>query len=294
MLMTTLLPSSVRVPLDHPFHALPEIDVPLGGRGMYATFLRPASHKCILPLLRASMEHHIHSCITTTFSLHDIKYWSAASEPVARAIEYIIDEALARLTLMTVRPRSLGWTMALRRLLHDRAVDYVVLDGLSDGFWPERWAEESGPRRVGDIRAEAGWRDTWDAITALRRDAGAVVVITTHGLRVRLRNYITDEQSIPNTPFYKPHLPPPFPSPWVQRFDTPEPPQAWGLSIQITLLGRMRSLQFPAETTLVDALRARKDPGGEYAAIVRVPHTPTEGRFSFGIAPHGLVPFTKE
>ena len=49
---------------------------------------------------------------------------------------------------------------------------------------------------------------------------------------------------------------------------------AWPLNIQITLLGRASGLQYPADTTLVDALRSVEGDESErqrFEGIIRVP-----------------------
>lgn len=90
----------------------------------------------------------------------------------------------------------------------------------------------------------------------------------------------------------------------TQTQTQPQNHQAWPLTIQLTLLGRARALQLPAETLLADALRARLSPtagGGVqvFDAVVRVPGglgpaaTLAGARWSFGVAGHGLVPFTQ-
>jgi len=87
----------------------------------------------------------------------------------------------------------------------------------------------------------------------------------------------------------------------VQRYDVPESLAPWPLNVQLTLLGRARGLQLPAETMLADALRDRAPiPDVQvFDAVVRVPGgrgavgTTAGARWTFGVARHGLVPFTQ-
>ncbi|OCF38719.1 hypothetical protein I317_07504 [Kwoniella heveanensis CBS 569] len=196
---------------------------------------------------------------------------------------------------------------------------------------------------------ELGMREVMEAIGRVRLELGAVVVLSNQGLR-------TSRES---QPFFIPHLPAPFPT----QFAPPPPPSTystyshsstsasafvsasagtqnvnalgmrqdstyWPLNIQITLTGKMRGLQYPGETTLVDALNGKRrfasSPGagrvgmgmGSYEGIVRLDGgglsgtgTGTgvekgsngdtgsrrgEGRFRFGISDEGLRVFSEE
>ena len=92
-------------------------------------------------------------------------------------------------------------------------------------------------------------------------------------------------QSNASTSFYTPHLPTPYPAPYAhpRSINPNENPilssngtTPWPLNIQITLIGRVRPLQIPADTTLVDALRSLEvngpvSEGHRFEGIVRVP-----------------------
>ncbi|GMK55263.1 hypothetical protein CspeluHIS016_0203190 [Cutaneotrichosporon spelunceum] len=253
LLMTALLPPT-----------LPETAVPLGGRGMRAALLSLPSHPP--SRIARSMRAHIARCCA-----------AATHSATPPEIDAVVDAALARLTVLRLRPRATPWTLALRRLLAlEESPALIVADGLGDGYWPERWAEET--RSAGRSVHDAGMRDIWDALTALRAQLGAVVIVTVQGLR-------------PAGDRFKSHLPAPYPGP-------SDAGRKWPLSIHITLLGPARPLQLPAESTLAEALRARHQADVRtYHAVVRVPGgagmvgTPAGARFSFGISEHGLVPF---
>lgn len=272
---------------------------------MYAALLCPPSQPPPVAFLASTMHAHVDRCyaaaVDSGLNLPDPQLPS-----VQKAIGQLVESALERLTVLRPRPRSANWAIALRRILnppdilrHNPATRgphpapaMVVCDGLSDGFWPERWAEEDGGVRRGSgtgprSAEEAGVHDVWDALTALRSELGAVVIVTIQGLR-----------SIPNTPFFKSHLPAPYPSPFAPHGNGAENQSAWPVNVQLTLLGPSRALQLPAETTLTEALRGRtvKDVR-VYNGIVRVPGGAGAvggsggGRFSFGVHQNGLVPF---
>lgn len=301
--MTTLLPPSLDLALES-LGSSAVHSVPLGGRNMHAALLCPPSQPPPIAFLASTMRAHVDRCYAATLDA-GVNLPDPELRSVQAAIDQLVESALERLTVLRPRPRSANWAIALRRLLsppdvlrHDGTVEgprpapaMVVCDGLSDGFWPERWVEEDGGVRRGSgagprTAEEAGMRDVWDALTALRSELGAVVIVTIQGLR-----------SVPNTPFFKTHLPSPYPSPYAQNGGGTESP-SWPLNIQITLLGPSRALQLPAETTLTEALRGRTAKDVRvYNGIVRVPGGAGAvagaggGRFSFGIHEHGLVPF---
>lgn len=100
--------------------------------------------------------------------------------------------------------------------------------------------------------------------------------------------------------FFTSHLGYPYPAPFSPEsvlndsiHSTVQP-----LNIQITLQGRVRGLQFPADTLLADALRvkseAERDEAALYEGTVRVPGgqgyggTQAGEKFTFRIGPSGL------
>ncbi|KAL1411428.1 hypothetical protein Q8F55_002384 [Vanrija albida] len=287
LLMTWVLPRSFALV---PAPGGEAVEVPLGGRGAHAVLLSPASHPPLVPRIEAALRSHIETRVAAT--LAETQPRDLRAPLISGAIDELVGTSLERLAVLQPRPRALGWTLALRRAALD-APGLVVCDGFSDAFWPERWEDEKGERRRGArVRGsqDATTKDAYEAVTALRRDAGAVVVLTAQGVR-----------PIPNTPFFKAQLPAPYPSPFAPRGTDPDPPTAWPLNIQLTLLGPSRPLQFPAETTLVDALRSRGQPTVQVLdAMVRVvggkglAGTLAGAKWSFGVASHGLVPFTHE
>lgn len=148
------------------------------------------------------MRAHITSCVESTLasSLKAIR----SDADVAKAVEDVVLESLRRLRVIKLKPRYKSWALALRSLRtppnmpseHRRRgeerghrLDLVVCDGLADGLWPERWAEEErGGRRKGTgkdagIRGseDVGMRDVMDGIGRLRKELGAVVVVSVQG-----------------------------------------------------------------------------------------------------------------
>jgi hypothetical protein len=85
---------------------------------------------------------------------------------------------------------ALGLLSITRNAPTEGGIDLVICDGFGDAFWPERWAEEekSGRKvnKTGIRGDEVGLKDILDAIGRLRREFGAVVVISTQYLGVSL------------------------------------------------------------------------------------------------------------
>lgn len=272
VLMTTLLPPNLILPLATP------LPVPLGGRGVRGAILTPPSHASLIPAVVKSMRGHIASRLDAALREADIPIQDIQSPEVSRAIQDTVDAALGRLLVLRPKPRAQSWLQALRRLLGARnQVEVVVCDGFADGYWPERLADETKRPAM----AKANMKDVWEAVSQLRSETGAVVIVTVQGLQ-------------PAAPLYKTHLPPPYPAPFERPDQSP-----WPLNIQLTLTGPSRSLQFPAETTLVEALRAQTRSDVQVCdAIVRVPGgqglvgSPTGARWSFGIGEDGFIPFS--
>lgn len=272
--MTSLLPPTLDLPLATP------LSVALGGRGVCAASISPRSHASLVPAIERAMRGHIASCIDVALQAEGVPIEAIQSANVSQAVRGVMDTALARLSVLRPKARSLDWVQAFRRLgAEPTKPEVVVCDGFSDGHWPERWAEESKRPPAG----QASMKEVWEELCSLRADTGAIVVVTIQGIR-------------PNPPFYQAHLPPPYHAP----YDRPEAESpAWPLNIQLTLTGPARALQFPAETTLVDALRSQTRSDVQvYNAIVRVPGglgevgSPAGARWSFGIGDDGVIPFT--
>ena len=105
--------------------------------------------------------------------------------------------------MIRVKPRWKEWSLAMKSLLLDRSgrgmeggkeekggMDLVICDGFSDGFWAERWADESSRARgmkskIGIKGGDISIGDVMDDITRLRKDLGAVVILSVQGLWVR-------------------------------------------------------------------------------------------------------------
>ncbi|RSH87238.1 hypothetical protein EHS25_003147 [Saitozyma podzolica] len=315
-LLTSLLPSSFRLP---PTRTTSPTEIQLGGKSFHAALLHPETHRSPLPTLVRGMRAHITSCVESTLasSLKAIR----SDADVARAMEDVVLESLRRLRVIKLKPRYKSWALALRTLHtppyipsghrgrgkeRGHRLDLVVCDGLGDGLWPERWAEEErGGRRKGTgkdagIRAaeDVGMRDVMDGIGRLRKELGAVVVISVQGYWHEKK-----DNSNETTPFFSPHLPPPFPAPYAQQPSSlttaaSRDPAFWPLTAELTLTGRHRAMQLSASVGLVDALRQAEQHGWEdvqiFDARLRVP----DGRgragtregviWTFGMGPEGI------
>ena len=124
---------------------------------------------------------------------------------ISRTIDAAIHAAMARLHVIKVRPRWKYWLLAFRAILSppslqldpaswieatDHSMELVICDGFADGFWPERWAEEArGTRKraSGAIRSaeDIGLKEVMEVIERLRRELGAIIVLSIQGLWVR-------------------------------------------------------------------------------------------------------------
>jgi hypothetical protein len=272
-----------------------------------------------------SLSRHLHQHI----SGHALDALSAQLKPwhltpyLASQIKLAVRDSLRRLTVVRTKPRWKSMYLALLALQHPpsheragdepRRLDMVVVDGFADGFWPERWVTEDRQqveKAEGRIRRpeDVGLRDVMAALEALRKEMGAVVVLTLQGLWVshtmsarRLFQFMFQ----PQNGVYTPHLPAPYPAPFARdREDAPS--RAWPLNIQITLTGRVASHQLPADSTLIDALRTNgslQTRGGEaqsqlFEGVVRVPGadgivgTPTGVKFEMHMGDAGVEVWT--
>jgi hypothetical protein len=113
-----------------------------------------------------------------------------------RQVDDLIKQSLERLRIVRVKPRWKDWSLAFKSLLipipgkeEEGGLDLVVCDGFSDGFWAERWADEQSKSRP---RGKAGLRGgavtvggVMEDIGRLRKDLGAVVILSVQGLWVR-------------------------------------------------------------------------------------------------------------
>jgi len=193
LLMTTLLPSTFTLKYPNP------VPIDLGGRNSNAALIYPTSHPNPLPIFQGRMRDTITSAVHAELG-------SINSTPELEIqIDDLIKECLGRLRVIRVKPRWKEWSLAMKSLLNrnesrrmeagkekeeEGGMDLVVCDGFSDGFWAERWAEESlkarGMKsRIGIRGGEVIIGDVIDDITRLRRDLGAVVILSVQGLWVR-------------------------------------------------------------------------------------------------------------
>lgn len=241
LLLTTLLPYSFPLPITssapHP--------ITLGGRSQSAALLYYSSSRSPVPLLAQAIRSHILDSVSAVVSTVGPSRLTSA---MLAAIDSCVKETLGRLRVIRVKARYRYWALALRSLEYpietegagkegSSGLSLVCLDGLSQCFWPERYAEEerssnSARKRAGGIPGirgieDLGMRDVMDAIGALRKDMGCVVVTTTQGLwvspglactRMNSSSDITAREETRDLPTYPPirFLPTsPIPQPMV-------------------------------------------------------------------------------
>ena len=202
LLITTLLPASISIRLPPPNMTGQVLDVPLGGKGTSAALLHPITHRSPIHAIAKGMKAHITSCVLD--GLQDHLRPRTITPETSRTIDHCVNSSLFRLNVVKVKPRWRQWLLGLRTILsprslhldpsswteeNDHPLDLVVCDGFGDGFWPERWGEEErGPRKkaVGAVRnaEDVGMRDVMDVIGRLRKELGAVVVLSVQGIWV--------------------------------------------------------------------------------------------------------------
>ncbi|WVR07111.1 hypothetical protein IAU60_004151 [Kwoniella sp. DSM 27419] len=311
-----------------PAHLPDHLSTPLGGRGLYATLIQPTSHRAVNRSLKKAMVSHIYHC--------------APAAP-AHLVQAVLDESLDRLTLYRPRPTWKDYALCLRIVLdkaragprgghreqhtlrtgadglpgdEEGGVDLLVMEGMGDPFYPQRWSDEErlsrGTAAAGNRTGETlpsggkivqadrvGLKEVMAGVGRVRKELGATVMLSTQGLR-------TSRES---QPFFIPHLPPPYPAPFappppgsvnLNPVITSNDPIHWPLNIQITLLGKVRGLQYPGELTLPEALqklrldRFASGHGAKYEGIVRmdgaqgVIGSRNGARFRFDIGPDGV------
>ncbi|EIW70426.1 hypothetical protein TREMEDRAFT_29341, partial [Tremella mesenterica DSM 1558] len=293
LLLTTLLPSSIKLSGG--------TEVPLGGRNAHASLIFPVTHRSIVSTLAKSMRSHVTSMISAARST-ETQFDDGDISPI---IDTIVRTSLARLGVIRIKPRWNDWYLALRSILSppDLTLDFsglrytnhgmslVICDGFADGFWPERWHEEErSGRKAQGLRGgdDVGMRDVMEMVGRLRKELGAVVVLTIQGF------WVTG-----HTQFFTPHLSPPYPTPFTTNPDdqpvrSRDDPLHWPLNLQFTLIGRDRQMQLPADITLVDAMRMEQPLELQnFRGLFRVSRSHKVGgskegtKFSWRIGPEG-------
>lgn len=209
LLLTTLLPYSLGLPLPYTSRAH---QIPLGGKSQSAALLYSASSRSPIPLLARAIRSHIRDAVGSVISTVGP---GRLTPEMSAAIEACVKDSMSRLRVIRIKSRYRHWALALRALAYPASpaddleagssargasLSLVCLDGLSECFWPERYAEEErstassssrkrmssggvpGVRGIDDI----GMRDVLDAIGILRKEMGCVVFSTSQGLWVRL------------------------------------------------------------------------------------------------------------
>lgn len=193
LLMTTLLPQTFILKYPNP------ITIELGGRNALASLIYPTSHRNPLPLLQARMENTVRSAI-------NVQVGHIGSTPqLEEQIDFLVKRCLGRLRVIRIKPRWKDWSLAFKSLLLPRpnsstngmekeeeegGMDLIICDGFSDGFWAERWADEQlklNSRQKGRIGVRGGdihIGDVMDDISRLRKDIGAIVILSVQGLWV--------------------------------------------------------------------------------------------------------------
>ena len=191
LLMTTLLPSHSTLHYPNP------IQIDLGGRNAHAAFIYTTSHPNPLPILERRIRENIRVAIITQVG------HIAFTPELEGQMDKLVRQCLGRLSVIRCKPRWKEWSLAFKSLLEARQIesygprrdmegeaggmDLVICDGFGDGFWAERWNDEntkSRPKVKGLRGGEVTMGDVIDDIGRLRKDLGAVVILSVQGLWV--------------------------------------------------------------------------------------------------------------
>lgn len=195
LLMTTILPSTWTLRYPNP------IPIDLGGRDGHAALIYPTSHPNPIPLLHGRLRNTILSAIHTQVG------HIATTPELEKQIDALVEECLGRLRVTRVKSKWKDWSLAFKSLLVPLSriassgrvdmggeegggggMDLVVCDGFSDGFWAERWADETyKSRQRGKVEVRGSdihIGDVMDDIARLRKDLGTVVILSVQGLWV--------------------------------------------------------------------------------------------------------------
>ena len=189
--MTTLLPTSVNVTLPPPYNLA--LELPFGGRHAHAALLHPTSHKSPLKALEKAMVAHMTACAKDVLS----NYLRPEIFPpiVNTLIQETVHQSMARLHVIPFRPSWRHLLLAIRRCTTkpdhangNHGLTLLVIDGMGDPFWPERWANED---KAGHLKPSVisngdniGMKDVMAALQGIRRDMGTVVALSVQGLWV--------------------------------------------------------------------------------------------------------------
>ena len=177
-----------------------QIQIPLGGRGTRAALVHPSTHRSSLISLVKAIRAHLILSVQDALSGHLRP--RNITPAIQKDIEAIIHSSLQRLQVIKHKPRWKPLVLALKTLLSpsriqletidsagDRPLTLVAIDGVGDGFWPERWngeergAVQSSHRGVRGAE-DVGVREMMETVAELRRELGSIVVLNVQGLWV--------------------------------------------------------------------------------------------------------------
>lgn len=319
------------------------LDVDLGGKDQHVVYIHSATMPSPLLAVGRALGAHITHCIDDALA-------AASGAPVLpplaptngiplkhahhERIESTLSTALSNLTVLRIptapNPYAplaalLSYIPVLARGL-DEELALVLIDGIGDGYWPGRWRVErereevrlGAARRVGasGVRGadEVDMHDVMRGITHLRKDLGAVVVVSVPGLwKARApgtgaRPHDRGDGYTDHS-FWDAHLPAPYPRPFAPANHDVSSAH-WPLTHHITLsapsghplVGGNAIGQFRAETSLLGALTgdgerrevARDE--AEWCGLVRCVRGAGQGVkgqvgvFGFKVAMDGLRP----
>ncbi|KAG8822491.1 hypothetical protein FRC19_005862 [Serendipita sp. 401] len=227
--MTTILPFSVTFMGRN----LPEkIVLDLGSRGK-SVVVCDCDGCWSMSRLRHIMEALLEQRFQDSFPNVDLN-----DEAVAIQLQEVLDEAMDRLHLF--RPISSGSLAATLHTLpqyhykkmKDEEICMLMIDGMSSFYWQDRWKVES--------TGGGTWQNTSYAIAGVIRTLQSFR--ESHNPVTIITNWALSPLSS-KSPFFKQHLPPPFPAPFEKAADGTSTPRISPLEVthHITLINSRQS-----------------------------------------------------
>lgn len=230
--VTTSLPDVVTLKDSHDQSR----EITIGGKGKSVVWIHPESHAGVASRMAMWMQAHVRHCLGT-----------GQAQYFQQDVDSIVRSALSRITIIRLPHISIeigspydplaATLMSLNtsgcdlRQGADEEISLLVVDGFGDDFWAGRLYRElartaNTTTSAGNIKDGAEMRDVVKALTDLRRDTGAVVVVTTQAIWAVNPTTMTSDQgsamagnnnninSYSSRKVWAQHLPSPYPNPF--------------------------------------------------------------------------------
>ncbi|GAA93631.1 uncharacterized protein L969DRAFT_91296 [Mixia osmundae IAM 14324] len=319
--LTTILPFTWAVSLANPASTRPpRVDtITLGGRNRSVAVFDVDKRWSALRL-KEMVRAHLKRRIDAHCDLIPTLYNARASSD---ATEAMLELAMARVYIFETRDTIelaaglAGLPSYAERERPNEEIAMIIVDSISSCYWQDRYTNECASRASRESRSETGpatarrplkaearaFSQALRYLAAARTRLGAVVVLTNASLGVYEPPRDQIEPMPAPTDFYRQHLPPPYPNPFVRDEQRPafDPGQPYATSNLLELTCHI-SLHLPTvdpvpdglslQKAHVDTLRPRSLRLAQHIGILRIPHVEHGrqiGRFRFGVRPHATV-----